>query len=119
MDHGWALRAVHDDQFEEPASRVGSENQVAGGVFGDLFHDDGITQRMLDLLDVNSVPICRQENVHLGIVVQNHPGFQQNKTALASTRPVGQRPQQWDALALASAKPSPPARARADRDLPA
>jgi hypothetical protein len=41
-----------------------------------LPHDDGIAQRMLDLLDVNSVPKRRQENVHLGIVVQNHPRSQ-------------------------------------------
>jgi hypothetical protein len=43
VDHGWASRAVHDDQLEEPA----------GWVFGDLFHDDGIAQRMIDLLYVD------------------------------------------------------------------
>jgi hypothetical protein len=57
---GWAFRAVQEDQFEESAGRIGSENQVAGGVFGDLFHDDGVAQRMLDLLYVDSVPKCRQ-----------------------------------------------------------
>jgi hypothetical protein len=76
VDHGWALGSIHDDQFKEPAGGVRSQSQVAGGVFGDLFHDDGIAQRMLDLLDVNFVPDCRQENIHLGIVVQNHPRSQ-------------------------------------------
>jgi hypothetical protein len=85
VDHGWAVRTVHNNQFEEPAGSVGSENEVAGGVFCDLFHDDGIAQRMLDFLDVNSVPKCRQENVHLGIVVQNYLDSQQEPASPAST----------------------------------
>ncbi len=91
MDDGWPLRAVHDDHFEESAGGIGSENQVADRVFCDLFHDDGVAKRMLDLLYVNSVPKCRQENVHLGIVVQNQPGSQQEQDGPASTVPVGQR----------------------------
>ena len=85
VDHGWALGTVHHDQLEEAAGGVGSENEVAGGVFCDLFHDDGTAQRMLDLLDVNSVPKCRQENVHLGIVVQNYLDSQQEPASPAST----------------------------------
>jgi excisionase family DNA binding protein len=61
---------------------------------------------MLDLFSVNSVPNCRQENVHLGIVVQNHPGSQRNKTALASTGARRPTATTGDALALASATPS-------------
>ena len=64
MDDGRTLWAVHHDQLQHVASRIGTEHKVAERVFSDLFHDQRMPQGMLDIGGVDAVAISRPEDVH-------------------------------------------------------
>ncbi len=66
-------RSVHHYYFEQVPGPVGTEDEVAGRVRGDLLNDHGVTYGVLGVLQVDTVAEGRLEGIHRGIVLQNHP----------------------------------------------
>lgn len=71
MDHRRALRAVQHNQLKKSPGAISAENQEASWVLTDLFHDQRITQSVLNVLSLDIVPERRRENLHSGIVLRN------------------------------------------------
>ena len=73
MDDRRPLGSVHHYYFEQVSGSVGTEDEVAGRVRGDLLNDHGVAYGVLGVLQVDAVAERRPEGIHRGIVLQNRP----------------------------------------------
>jgi len=73
VDHGRALRPVHDDQFQEIPGSIGPEDEEAIRIFADLFYDHGGSKSMFHVLLIDAMTQRRSEDLHREIVLRNWP----------------------------------------------
>ena len=71
MDDRRPLGSVHHYYFEQVSGPVGTEEEVAGRVRGDLLNDHGVAYGVLGVGHVDVVAERRPESIHPGIVLQN------------------------------------------------
>ena len=71
VDDHRPLRSVHHHYFEQVSGPVGTEEEVAGRVRGDLLNDHGVAYGVLGVGQVDAVAERRPESIHRGIVLRN------------------------------------------------
>jgi len=71
VDDRRPLGSVHHYYFEQVSGPVGTEEEVAGRVRGDLLNDHGVAYGVLGVGQVDAVAERRPESIHRGIVLRN------------------------------------------------
>lgn len=64
MDHCRADGTVHHDELEKVPGPIGTNDEVAQWVLGDLLDNDGVPDGMVDVSFFNAVPARGGQDIH-------------------------------------------------------
>lgn len=64
MDHCWSLGPIEDDELEQIAGAVRSEDQVAHRIVAHLLDDECMAKRVLDVVGLAAMSTRRRKDVH-------------------------------------------------------